>query len=736
MRTMTTARILMATTLVALAIGSVATATAAAAADAYETYVNTSKDFKPVKQDKDWAWEAWPQWAYMPWTYKWGIGYTDASGKWSVERGYNGAFIDHGQTTVGGVDKLAWINKYKLWFYVDHTAGKGDLHLWDGSKVAPHYDAIHGTGVRNRPLNAAMERKLKGLIRKRVTNVKSSPYRAAYALDDELSWGHFVHPCMWQVTDDRGAYDGWLKEIYGAADAPQHSGWLSYDAVWPKLSQWAVKDFDASQLMDQWTFNDSYWNNFLGDLVEYANTIDPATPVGHVGGQSPNAFGGYDYAKQMRKLQFIEAYNLGGSQAVIRSFNPRNALPTVTTHFHKNPKDTIWQTWYYLAHGNRGFIGWVDGWFDGKTPKGWHTMVGRHYKEAGSKIGPLMRGAEWIHDGVAIYYNHASVQLGWIFDAESHRKTWRNRNNDHKLGAAHHVRHAWENMLRDEGLQYTFVNYVDVIQAGVPSEYKVLIVPAALCLSDVEAERIKAFCRAGGTVIADYLPGLWDQHGRGRTTGGVLDDMFGVKHDPNLKAGDVFGEQLWAEVNQDANFSWKTYEGMLTNASTCVKDATGFHKAVRTMPVATVTRYGKGVAVLMNLSPQWYNAYRTAGGAEVAKRDVFMRHVKAAGLARWVDLVGEDVAGCEVTYWSAPNGRTLLFVCSNPEVQGTALGGGNSVGLRSKKTTFTLKFAKPVKGARDERAGKDLGDGDTFTFTWRMNEAVVMSFDGPPPAAK
>ena len=24
--------------------------------------------------------------------------------------------------------------------------------------------------------------------------------------------------------------------------------------------------------MDQWTFNDSYWNNFLGDLVEYANT--------------------------------------------------------------------------------------------------------------------------------------------------------------------------------------------------------------------------------------------------------------------------------------------------------------------------------------------------------------------------------------------------------------------------------------------------------------------------------
>jgi len=30
------------------------------------------------------------------------------------------------------------------------------------------------------------------------------------------------------------------------------------------------------------------------------------------------------------------------------------------------------------------------------------------------KIGPLMSGTEWIHDGVAIYYSHASIQLGWV----------------------------------------------------------------------------------------------------------------------------------------------------------------------------------------------------------------------------------------------------------------------------------------------------------------------------------
>ena len=37
---------------------------------------------------------------------------------------------------------------FSLRFYVDHAAGKGMLHLWDGDEVKPHLDALHGTGVR------------------------------------------------------------------------------------------------------------------------------------------------------------------------------------------------------------------------------------------------------------------------------------------------------------------------------------------------------------------------------------------------------------------------------------------------------------------------------------------------------------------------------------------------------------------------------------------------------------
>lgn len=705
----------------------------AAGAGAYARYVRTSEDFRRVKQDGAWIRKAFPGWLYMPWTYQWTLGYTEESGRWSRTHGYNGAFLDgNGGAPDSPPGKLAWINHFGLRFYLDHTAGKHDLHLWDGGQQKPHLVELHGNGVRTVPVNAALKQKLHGKMQNNIAQVKSSPMRAAYALDDEVSWGHFVHPTMWRVTDDSAAYPAWLASIYGAGAAPAPTRWVTYDDIRTRLPAWSVRDFDASPLMDQWSFNDSHWCNFLGGLVEYANTLDPDTPCGIVGGQAPNAFGGYDYAKLMRKLQYIEAYNLGSSQALVRSFNPGLAVPAVTSTFHQSAEDDVWQTWYYLAHGNRGHIGWVEGWFDGPTPRPWQEQVAPHYLEAGGKIGPLMQGAQWRHDGVAILYSHPSVQLGWILDAQAHGATWTNRDGDHRLGASHLVRQAWENMLRDEGLQYSFLSYADVIQTGIPPEYKVLILPACLCLSDAEASAIASFCRRGGTVVADYLPGVWDQHGRGRATGGALDRLFGVRHDPAMTQADVFGGKLWCEVDQDANFGWKTYTEFLTNANTCLQDPSGFHKAVRAMPTANVRRVGLGTAVLLNLSPQWYNAYRVAGYESAKRRETFLRHVTAGGVKRWVEIegAGEATFGSEITYFRRPDGRTVLFLCLNPETVGTEAGGGNAVGLKTSPVPVTLRFARPVRHVRDERRETDLGGGTRFAFTWPRNEAVVLSFEG------
>ena len=153
-----------------------------------------------------------------------------------------------------------------------------------------------------------------------------------------------------------------------------------------------------------------------------------------------------------------------------------------------------------------------------------------------------------------------------------------------------------------------------------------------------------------------------------------------------MKAGDIFGETLWCETDQDTNFTYKTYQELLTNGNTSIKDASGFDKAVRKMGVDHVNTYGKGKAVLMNLSPQWYNAYRQAGFGAATKREVFMKHVKAPASTPWVRIQGASGKefGYEITYWTKGD-RTIVFLVTNPEVTVTELGGGNAAGLKTDK---------------------------------------------------
>ena len=62
---------------------------------------------------------------------------------------------------------------------------------------------------------------------------------------------------------------------------------------------------------------------------------------------------------------------------------------------------------------------------------------------------------------------------------------------------------------------------------------------------------------------------------------------------------------------------------------------------------------------------------------------------------------GGKAHGYEVTYWSKI-GRTIVFVCMNPEIAVSSTGGGNSVGLKADVLPVTLAFAGKLTGVRDE----------------------------------
>jgi hypothetical protein len=657
-------------------------ALAGAGDDPYLTYVRTAPEFQRVDPvDADARWNTW---IYMPWYYEWTIGHDEAAGRFCKEYGINGGFVDRGNGPV------AWLEKNDLRFYCDHTAGKGTLYLrgannrgnWRKYQRDPR-------AVRPVPITRATLDKTRAVIQKNQARVRLSDSLVAYALDDEVSWGAFVIPIPWRLRDDDAAYQKWLESYYGR---PHRAQYVTPDACLRQLRR-PLRELDFSPFLDRMTYNDSVWANFVGKLVAATNENDTKTPCGIVGGQNPSLWGGYDYAKLTKKVQFIEAYDMGSSHEILRSFNRDNSKPIVTTHFHKEgARDDSWKAWSRFAHGQRGMIAWVAGWFDGKEPKPWLKEFAPTLKELGQRQGPKLIGAKWQHDGIAIYYSHPSIQVSWILDSEPHKSTWTNRGKDDMLGTSHNVRRAWEYLLTDAGLQYDFVAYDQVIKDGVPEEYDVLILPACFALSDIEAKRIEEFAARGGRVVADFMCGLFDQHGKGRNKG-ALDDLFGVEHTGKETRADFFGGKLWVETDQDAAYSASTWRELLvTHPGKDVRE--GFTVPERRLKGP----YTRGRATYLNLSPQRYLQLREDGHAAPRHRELFLRHL---GKTLWVTVSGDD--RLEVTSWTK-GGRTLLFVIQNPVLR---LDGSHRV--QQGEAKVELRFVKPVRDVVDERTGVGRG---------------------------
>lgn len=695
-------------------------------AEDFAAYVRTSSDFRRVRQDAGILRSRWDRWVCMPWRYEWGRAYDDVLGAAMRKAGFNGGFCDH----VPGADADVHERLGFLW-YLDHAAGKGDLHLKDVSKGQRQAD--------RRPVclaDEAVRKRLAEKVARAVTAARRYRTRVAYALDDEISWSTFTAPCKWD-NDPRTleAFRRWLAMRYGSRAAVREQ-WGAY--AWLLDQRMATPDdfldhygrpwpaWNLSPLCDAWSFMDSQLLNLVGDLVGAANRIDADTPCGFVGGQCPSPYGGFDYARIARKVQFLEAYDIGCTAEIMRSFNPGNLMPLVQTGFadQRTPLSE-WFNWYYFAHGNRGIIAWAERWF---TP-------GRDMLAAGPAVRRLadasraILGGTWVHDGVAIYYSHPSIQVSWFIDCQAHGRTWINRssslNNQHASTVA--AFWAWAKLLEDARLQYDFVSYADVLENGLdPRRYKVLILSRTLALSDQEAERIREYVRQGGHVIADHLPGRFDQHGRGRNRP-ALSDLFGGAAIPVLPDS-LFGGRLLAETNPETHWRSNFLHAAVDIWPLC-RRANGFVVAQRGEPTFVRATVGEGSATLLNVSIMEYLRYRARepDRARSLRKPIVDLLTKAGASPRVsLSVAGSDPPLTEAVYWFR-DGRLYVLVVQNPLRLAGESGMGDVDTLRFDTVPLTIRFAMPQEGARDERSGRPLADGLEFRVDWKRSEAAMVS---------
>ncbi len=638
-------------------------------------------------------------------------------------------------------------------YYVDHAAGKGDLYLkpeeWNA--FAKKYRDERAFPVRPRSIwDGEVRQRLGGNLRDNIVRAKNGPV-LAYAFDDEISLTSFTAPADvdWS-PEGLKRFRAWLQTEYQTLDnlnAQWNSKFGNWDDATPKgvdelraLHSQPFSNWNLSPWLDHRRFMNEEWAALLGDLTKQANKLDPKTPAGFVGGQAPSTYGGFDYALLSDAVQWMEAYDIGGTNEILRSFWGQ-AKPHVQTYFlTENLAQDKWFLWYYLVHGNKGVIAWPDTdkgpWFSDGGVRDSVKKLAPTFAEVQSPLSEIFADATFSHDGIGVYYSQPSIAVSWFMDIAPHGRTWPNRsssmNNDNASDLLNRV--AWTKLLEDSGLQYNFVSYRAVLQQGAAAlkNYRVLILPRTLALSQGEADAIRQWTEQGGILIADYLPGTFDEHGKGRAIG-VLDDVFGVERDSTagvLNAKSI--AEVDAEKYQQPLAERFSYDGARRDAENFVLYERALHpikgaKATQTIEGATCdieNQFGKGTAHYLNWSPLPY--LLTRHNAEGA---LYRRRLNLPVKPR-VEISSDNRALplCERLFWDKDDKHYLCLVM-NPTRAAKIDGAGN---LGSEVTNnvleINLQFRDAIKNLKNERTGRVLSDGNAFADTWNACEANIYSF--------
>jgi hypothetical protein len=129
-------------------------------------------------------------------------------------------------------------------------------------------------------------------------------------------------------------------------------------------------------------------------------------------------------------------------------------------------------------------------------------------REIQQGVGKLLMSSQLHQDPVLLLWSNASYFAGILHPTDT---SW--------VAS----RHGFANLLRRIGITSRVVDSAYLEQSlEYNAQHRVLVLPCAQALSRREVEKIRAFIQQGGLVIADAVPGLFDEHLRpyGVTAGG------------------------------------------------------------------------------------------------------------------------------------------------------------------------------------------------------------------------
>ena len=459
---------------------------------------------------------------------------------------------------VEGSDPSGAVAKAELDFYVDHTAGKGDLFLrpaaFDADRARLDRDLLGFRPVRPSCFNdESVMQRLESLVEQNVARHRGN-HPLGYVLDDELSVTRGVNPmdycfcdhCLAGVRETLRTRCGTIEAArvrWGRAAAET---WRSFIDFVPPTTE-AARRLNDGLPLEQVNF--AAWNDhrafmdtsFAAALARLAGAVragDPTAPVGYTGGQFPSAFGGFNWSESMlRGITLIEPYESGVAPELVRDFAAPAAKVVSTIFVPDDPKErAAWSSWEVLFRAARGDDGAVI-WSSGALFESGGARLNATGEQlalsvrAAAELRESLKGARRAEPVVALYESAASVRAAWMVDSWGDGKTWPRRLTSYEAAHSSSVasREAWRDLLAAAGLPFRFLSKEGLGAIGHPGDsVRVIVLHAAMALGDDEIAALESFARGGGIVIADAQSFRFDEALRGRD-GTAFARWFGVE---------------------------------------------------------------------------------------------------------------------------------------------------------------------------------------------------------------
>ena len=290
----------------------------------------------------------------------------------------------------------------------------------------------------------------------------------------------------------------------------------------------ARKSGNFAEFIEWRNFNVDRWVEVIRLISDNAKRANPANRLSLENSFGQTPFSGNDYWKLLTKAgldhsnEYTAMVYFGTNpnynfDEFYRSFRPDMRLWGFTGYYYSRER-AFFMPWWCAAHRYGGFC-----WYNAASwtfnlvdiPSLEITRDARDLKESleASKLldglGKLTLAWDWAKRDVALYYSHDAMLLSYALGQETTMGEIRDSGPMHDyMYSRQGIQYAVEELL----YQHDFVAPEQML-AGKLGDYRILFMPRILAMSDAEVAAVKAFVKAGGTAVADVLPGDYDELG-------------------------------------------------------------------------------------------------------------------------------------------------------------------------------------------------------------------------------